>query len=405
MTPSSTSSETYVTNVPNSPLFSILHTMAKRTQAVAFRRPRVMPRRIRQYRGPSPPTNLTVIPRLPITTTPSTDIAFSYSGTGTMTRRKYRSRTGVTSQHDYSLIYRKKAMPYRKRKLWSNFLRKNIAADMKLMGTKTFVFNHSITRIVNNAAGNAPTGGAAQECGVCHLYGNTAEPGDPAQIQLAEVGYRDVHRVTNALISGAPAGDVSRGAFRSTKLVFGSAVLDITVTNTAPTFTTDPTPVQQFGGRVEIDLYDIVYRKTTVDESIHGYRLMVDNGNSNQDAPLAGVGTPNYFSRGWTPFDSCQAISQYGIKILKKTKYFMSPNTSITYQIRDARNRLLDVQDGNQFSGLARKGWTRSVLIVIKTVPGEVFGARVAIGCTRKYMLKLSKSAGSDQTTAIAGAG
>jgi len=371
------------------------------------RRSVVRTRPLRQWRGPEPlpPAVWDVINNLqPIT--PATDMDMTFSGTGTGTRTKYRSRTGVTSQHDYSLIYRKKSMPYGKRKRWTAFLRKNIAADMALMGTKTFVFNHTVIRTCenyNSSSTTPPAAGSPQDCAVCHLYGATSAVGD-TDIQESEIGYRDIHRITDALVNGSPEGDVSRGAFETTKLLFGSAVIDITITNLAPVVDGE-TGLEFYGGRLEVDLYDIVYRKTTADRGFHGLRLMFNDAATRQDDPQSPWQRPTFLTRGWTPFDTPQALSQQGIKILKKTKYFMSPNTSVTYQVRDARNRLIDLLDGLQPSGLARKGYTRTLLILFKVVAGEVKPGRLAVGCTRKYMLKLSKSAGSDQSNVQAGAG
>jgi len=304
-------------------------------------------------------------------------------------------------------------MPYGKRKRWTSFLRKNLAADMKLLGTKTFIFNHQILRECNNSVGDSLfTTLTTQDNGVCHLYGFTSSAGAINQIQLSEMGYRDVHRVMDALI-GVPSSDVARGAFRSSKLVFGSAILDITFTCLPEVQRTrpggdpnNPADLRSFGGgRLEVDVYEIAYRKTTVNEDIHGFRLMQDSTLPPvTDAPIgAGAISPTFLTRGWTPFDNPQAISQYGIKILKKTKYFVSPNTSVTYQIRDARNRYLDVQDGIQDQGLARRYWTRTVFISFKCVTGEVKEGRLAVGCTRKYMVKLTKSGSTDQTSAVLG--
>jgi len=382
----------------------------KRRIQYQSRQPRVRPRWIRQYRGPAPPGPLVNFPaRLPISTATRTDQGMSMSSTGTRTKQKYRSRTGVTNQHDYSLIYRKKSMPWRKRKRWTGFLRKNLAADMQLLGTKTFVYNYQLLRECNNSVGDSVfTTLSVQDNGVCHLYGFTTAAGDAGQIQLAEMGYRDVHNITNSL-RNAPSGSVNIGAFNSSKLVFGSAVLDITFTCLPEVQRIAPgteEPVSFGGGRLEIDVYEIVYRKTTVNRAIHGFRLMQDSTLPPiTDAPLSGYDAPNYLSRGWTPFDNPQALSQYGIKILKKTKYFVSPNTSVTYQIRDARNRYLDLYDGLQDQGLARRGWTRTVFISFKCVTGEIKEGRLAIGCTRKYMLKVNKSGSTDQTNALNASG
>lgn len=300
-------------------------------------------------------------------------------------------------------------MPVGKRRRWASFLRKNVAADMKMLGTKTFVFNHQITRTMNNSVGNSPfvtlTGA---DCGVCHLYGFTTAAGDASQIQLAEIGYRDVHNIVSVM-RAAPISDPRLGAYNSSKFMFGSAVLDITFTCLPEITAIPPGGTQAIafgGGRLEVDVYEISYRKSTLDPNVHGFRIMQDNGAPPAtDPPLTPFVSANYLTRGWTPFDNPQALSQYGIKILKKTKYFVSPNTSVTYQIRDARNRLLDVADGFQVQGLARRYWTRTVFITAKVVAGETREGRLAIGATRKYMLKIMKSGSTDQTNYGTGAG
>jgi len=307
----------------------------------------------------------------------------AYKGSGSKTRtvaqrRMPRSTGGVTTQRDSRVVYRYKRMPLRKRRRWVSFVRKNIATDLAKVGTRTVIYNGSFPITTQ--------GDQKQSVGATHLYG--CSPQDVPTVST-EVGLADLRRIINQdpnLTSGADT------------VYFSSAVMDVTMTNISPTITMPDTGAQ-INPPVEVDLYDIVYRKEC-------------DFNSLQEAFNAGLtATPNVTSggswtdvsqRGWTPFAATQALSVCGIKILKKTKYFIPYGDSVTYQIRDPRNRRFRRQDvyntAKTVGFLAPNGRAnRSVLVVCKPVAGiapsgTVTTSFLKVGATRTYGYKVLQS-------------
>lgn len=297
------------------------------------------------------------------------------SMTMSMSRSRSRSGIGVTNQYDRQLVYRKRSMPRRKRRLWKRFVQKVQAVDFKSLGTKTFLLNSNVTSTTNNS-GTAPT----QEMRVVHLYAGASS--FDADNLSAEIGTRDLYVLGQSVLGG--------GELPSSKLMFGSAILDITFSCIS-------------GAPAEIDVYDVVFRREIKVASANGFRKLIDLGNADQDSPLPGTNNdstkPNYLTRGWTPFDSPQALSRFGIKILKKTKYLLTAGQTATYQARDARNRFSELSTLNEpTNSFARRGWTRTVLFIHKAVTGYTGDSVVNIGATRKYMYKI-KQESSDQST------
>ena len=103
---------------------------------------------------------------------------------------------------------------------------------------------------------------------------------------------------------------------------------------------------------------------------------------------------------GTTPFDFTSALSNFKIKVLKKTKYFLPFGHQMTYQIRDPKNRsfmkdsVLDMQGSNY------PGVTKHLLLVAKGLPGSAltntsgdnpYQVILSIGLTRKYAYKLNE--------------
>lgn len=380
-----------MTNVPNSPLYFFSHTMPqiKRTRRIGY--------------GQRTGTTSGFVRNMVRAARAGYNVYRGYQTVrGMFQRPRITSGQGVTAQYDRKVVYTKKTMPRAKRKRWVSFLRKNIAADMKWLGTKTFLFNHTIQGVI---------GPGAQDIRCVHLYGQNASAGSVANTQVAEIGFRDLQRLADSIV--VTPGDTVRGGVPSSKAIFGSAILDVTF-YCAPNgrISTDPTTPQGGGLPMEVDVYEIVYRKDTKDPAVEGVRRMYELGLPNQDAAQPDTaGSPTFLTRGWTPFDAPQVLSQYGVKILKKTKFVLSVGQSATYQVRDPKNRIFDVQDMRQNKGFARKGYTRTLIFLYKVLPGSqadpgiAESGRIVIGATRKYMYKMSRSGSSDQSNFFTGAG
>lgn len=144
---------------------------------------------------------------------------FRNAGTQTTTRRKnMTSGQGVTDQFDRKLIYKKKRMPKRKKSKWVSFKKKVNAVAEKELGTRTIVFNKLFIRentVVNQQALFA-----------CGLY--TQESTGAGNEYLGDLSY--IQAFENAGDPTAAAGETTD---LTTKYIFQSGILDMTIRNTS----------------------------------------------------------------------------------------------------------------------------------------------------------------------------
>jgi hypothetical protein len=188
-------------------------------------------------------------------------------------------------------------------------------------------------------------------------------------------------------------------------MMFKSGVLDLTIRNTSY-LSNDPTTYST-DATLETDIYEILVKKEaemqgTDYTSLHG---MLNQGPAGiYDQATTTVGAPiDIDFRGVTPFECNVALSSFGIKILKKTKYFLRNGQTLTYQYRDPKNRscyrrkLVDSTVApTGLNGCNKPGWTRFIFIIFKAIPGITIGTAagqttesVTMGVTRKYMYKI----------------
>lgn len=272
--------------------------------------------------------------------------------------RNYRPGQNITSrQKDVTNQYRYKRMPRRKRKAWKKFSKKVVAVQIAQTGLKTVVFNY----------GNIHSAEFSTEQGYfhCDLYGCLG-----ASDSAFGAGRNDMRR----LFSNDPSIEQNIGPLnpRLGKLIFGSAVIDMTIRN--------PTEFDS-----EVDIYYISYVKNDTNPSL----TTSFNGGINIDEPINGS-IPNQVieltQRGTTPFDMPAALSQNGVHIMNKKKLLLPPGASSFIQYRDPRNHTIEW--GNIVTtGHAQKKLTYSVLVVHKKAvgaPSELI-SQLAFGVTRKY--------------------
>lgn len=277
---------------------------------------------------------------------------------------------GVTIQHDAQQQYRKKRMPRRKRRQWAKFVRKVAAVNVRNLGTRTVIFNTQMT---------FGSTGTQQNWETFCLYGWNSSQADSA----FTCGNQDVQKIFNndpeILKSGPPVAPING------KIQMHSAVMDVTICNNGV-------------NSVEMDLYVIHHRKWV-------------NKNRLQEAFVAGTtntGPINpsntneitYLKRGVTPFDIPNALSASGIKIVKKTKYFVPGSGGIvTYQVRDPKNHMVNADMMTNNSGFAWPGKTVSILIVQKNITGASEGTTLNVGCTRKYSYTVESTSQAEDNT------
>lgn len=302
------------------------------------------------------------------------------------TRVLYRRRYSTTRQGilggtnaDNRLVYRKKSMPRKKKKRWASFIRRVNAVDERELGTRTVLVNDSIQQ-------NNVTAGT-QSCLTLALY----------PFVNGTNGWLDDMNVIGQLEnSGNPTAAAGGTVDRNTKIMFHSAVMDVTIRNTSQKYTAPDVADLSADAALELDVYDLVVRQNSNDISNTLLSLSALL-NAYDQREIGGGGTGIAIGdRGCTPFELPSGISRFGIKVLKKTKFFIPNGQTVTFQVRNPKRKVISYGDLTQNDGFNRKGWTTFKFLVYKLVPGLVYGtsvgqykARIDVGCTRKYMYKV----------------
>lgn len=300
-------------------------------------------------------------------------------------KKKYSSsRMGLLggTNADTRMVYRKKSMPRFKKKQWRSFVRKVNAISEKELGSRTVLYNDLLVQNV--------TDGAKQACLTVGLYGIR----NNTHTYLNDLN--DISTFENEADPTAAAGGT---VDNSTKVIFQSAVMDLTLRNSSTFRTIDgETITEELDGRaaMELDVYEISVRKEAADRTtnfnsisamLNAYDLKEINNTGNgfeiQD-------------RGCTPFEMGNSMGRFGFKIWKKTKYFIPNNQTITHQIRDPKRRVCTYGEMKDFDGFNKPGWTRLLYFVYKLVPGltvglgdKEFQLRMFVGNTRTYKYKI----------------
>lgn len=298
-------------------------------------------------------------------------------------KKRMSSGRGVTNQYDRSSVYRKKRMPYKKRKRWGSFCKKVKAAENHSLGTRTRVYNKRLNYETQPYTGGPQTVTPNQIFKSLTLYGCNDFSGSAGE---------DVRRDLENIL--ATDGEISK----SGKIQMISGIFDMTLVNKS-----NDALGQEMG--IELDVYLITagkqFRfKDTTGVLKQGSLEDVLQESSKVMSPVGSSSTYNTTDVGTTPFDFTSALSNFKIKVLKKTKYFLPYGHQMTYQIRDPKNRsfmkdsVLDMQGSNY------PGVTKHLLLVAKGLPGSVttnetgdnlYQLELAIGLTRKYAYKVNE--------------
>lgn len=257
-----------------------------------------------------------------------------YFGSRVKTRLSGTSGGGVTNQFDRSRQYRYRPLSRRKRFRARRRFRRFEKLLNKRLAKQTVLFNTSNTVNV--------TGVSVQSFVAAQLYGWRGT--DTTQ----DVGNSDMSDLYN---NDARIGSAS-------KYEITDAVLDFTGRNTGTTST------------LEIDVYEYF---TRADNALYS-SLQDLLGKVDSDTPVIngagfgiGIGT-----RGAGPFEL--PVLCENIKIIKKTKFLLSPGQAFTYIVKDRRPRIIwgdDVSRVTVGSNFHRNGFTRGLLCVVKNAIGE----------------------------------
>lgn len=297
-------------------------------------------------------------------------------------KRKYTSGRGVLggSNADRNLVYRKTRMPSNKRRRWKSFIKKVNAVQEKDLGTRTVMWNDTITQTVTTSG--------EQSCMTLALYAVASTKAYLNDLKL-------ISALENTGNSTAAAGGTTD---QSTRYMFTSAIMDVTIRNSS-TFC-EIVNERKLDGRaaIELDVYEIGIRNETED-NVSGHNDMSSMLNAYDTKEIGGTGNGIQIQdRGATPFEFGNSIGRFGIKIYKKTKYFIPNNQTITHQIRDPKRHVATQGYMDRKSGWNMQGWTRCIFLVYKLVPGlplgpittpGTFQQEITVGNTRVYKYKI----------------
>lgn len=306
----------------------------------------------------------------------------------TMRRTSARSNVGILggTNADMRSIYRRKRMPKFKKRPWVRFVKKVHAVADKDLGTRTVLFNDQLEQRNSSSGGQSTL-----TLGLYTMYSST-------------IGWlQDLHTIGTLENQGDPTAAAGATIAPNSKVMFQSAVMDVTIRNTTDKLTSVDIANPLLNvysaapeAAIELDVYEIYIRKTYSDNA--SVFATVTAGLDRYDDPEIG-GTGNGFTisdRGCSPFELGSQLARTGMKILKKTKFFIPNGQTITWQARDAKRRVCRYGDLEKAEGLNKPGWTKVYYMIYKLVPGLNQGSslndyrtKLNIGLTRKYSYKV----------------
>lgn len=285
-----------------------------------------------------------------------------------------RSRSGrgaeygnITTQNDEALIYKRRAAPKRvrskKRRAFRNFM---YNVD-KLQSMKTCVVNWyaalstSATSVAN-----------AQAVTSVSLYGY----GSNTYAGNTNTGNGDMWWIFSRENGADPSATLA-----SRKLRFRSAVMDVSVTNTATATST------YLNGLLYVDVYHVIARKNlsninVLTGDIGSYWNACINEEAGGNMPTA-ITNNNFY--GVTPFD-CSGFGRY-YRIIKKRRIKLSPGQTYNTQIRDPGNYVLNMND--VLNVKSKNNLTEGLMFVAynptyqnSAIPGDI---NCTIAATKSY--------------------
>lgn len=299
-------------------------------------------------------------------------------------RKKTRSTRGILGgvDADTKMIYAKKRMPRIQRKRWTSFVRKVAAAKEKDLGTRTVLFNDQITQY-NNV-------GANQSCLTLALYGF---------VNATNLWLDDLNQIGQMENEANPTAAAGATIDKNTKILFQSGILDLTLRNVSTIQNQDGTNALASDAALELDIYEVQMRKEPGAEgsAAANWSSITRILQRYDDPQIGGAGTDLAIQdRGATPFEFGAQMGRAGVRIMKKTKFFIPNGQTITWQLRDPKRHVCRYGDLETNDGWVRPGWTKVYYLIYKLVPGLTQGstpgtyrAGITIGLTKKYAYKV----------------
>lgn len=250
----------------------------------------------------------------------------SFTKTRTQTKSKTRESAPLTYDNDFKTDYRYKRMPRRRRRRWVRFARKvNYVVLRGQQGLKKMLYRRLQT-----------VSSASASCGFTEalLYSSDGN----YSLHAADLGalFREHLGGTNF----DDANNLGALTNASKQLKFESAQMEITMTNSGE-------------NKAIVEVYYIRCRKqhgktnNVIYDCASGvYQLgfakqmqVVDP----ETSEIVGVGKQNEFQVGTTPFQSPRFCSTF--KILKRKKFTIAPGNSISWILKDPRNRTINAEN------------------------------------------------------------
>lgn len=261
--------------------------------------------------------------------------------------RKYRTgqkkktksaNFSMTTQHDSRLVYKKRRMPRRKRRVWRSFKRKAQYVSNTQNPRNTIVKTNYIT---GSCSVNQ------QMVVTLSLY-----PGYNASDNALD-DIRDCQALANQTFSDGQA--------QTTNQFFRSGFMEATIVNTKAT-------------TVYMDAYWCYAKK----DSIITPQTILSNGFKSTTQAADGDNLPTAVGSavtentlGITPFQSSEFCQHFSI--WKKTRYILGQGQTVQLEWRDPKNRFLN-PDSKFITGdwTVLRGWTKTLVLIFYTVPSKV---------------------------------
>lgn len=304
-------------------------------------------------------------------------------------RRGITDAGGITTQHDSKRQYLRKSAPRRVRRRARKRYQRFVANSMKLVGTRQYLKN-TAGSIDNNTVGQ-------QTWDSIVLYGYGPNVG----VSGTARGYNDINDiVANDTLLNNTINDPSfRLSGGSSRMYFDTGILDVTFQNNSSA---------TIGGTnvtvgIELDVYEFTAsRKVERADAFDGvnnytwHQFITNMAAADNTTQGGGLTQISPYDRGATPFEFGVQLYQAGIKIGKKTKYFLPYGNTCTVQLRDSKNHELRIRDyinNPQPTTTFGKG----LFVIAKILPTEAGSLSaqflsVKFGCTRKYKYKVFSS-------------
>lgn len=320
-------------------------------------------------------------------------LGFSRTATQTRQRRRMNFGRGVTRDADRRLIYRRRSMPKWKRRKWRRFSKKVQAVSTIGEGTRTVVHKPGGTSFSTQSISGQMTASFG-------IYTNRST-----------TDYLDhLHRIGNLENTGDQTSFQGGTVYSSTMYKFRSAIADFTITNRSTTNGITPIVTDPLADYcpLEIDVYEMTMSKkaTYLDSGTpaelanltdvlnFGSVRLIDN-ETPYPAVVASSTTLEY--RGTSPWDFTNNLSQFGVKIHKKTKFFLKNGDYFTYQMRDPGNHNIMRARLEEVPGCNYPGLTKFLYIIAKPVASVLnigdqendVTARMVVGHSYKYTYKI----------------